>query len=77
MVSDQPAGAHLSLGAARPSDFDPVAGSLAALEDPALIADIESRLADAMRQAVGVDHPDELWDGLPDYVDARGSSICG
>lgn len=62
----------LSLGAARPSDFDPVAGSLAALEDPALIADIELRLADAMRQAVGVDHPDELWDGLPDYVDAPG-----
>ncbi|MFN8124950.1 MAG: aldo/keto reductase [Candidatus Nanopelagicales bacterium] len=62
----------LSLGAARPSDFDPVPDSLAALADPQLLAGIEERLAEAMREAVGVDHPDELWAGLPDFVDAPG-----
>lgn len=62
----------LSIGAARASDFDPVADSLTALSDRDTMAQIEQRLAAAMRQAVGVDHPDELWDGLPDYVDAPG-----
>ena len=62
----------LSLGAARPSDFDPVAASLEALSDPDLLVQIEGRLADAMRQATGVAHPDELTQGLPDFEDAPG-----
>lgn len=62
----------LSLGAARPSDFDPVAPSLAAMDHPEVLAEVERRLATAMRETVGVDHPDELMRGLPDFVDAPG-----
>lgn len=62
----------LSLGAARPSDFDPVEASLAALEQPDLLAEVETRLAAAMTAATGVAHPDELAVGLPDFVDAPG-----
>lgn len=67
-----PAVHTLSIGAARPSDFDHVAASLAAMDDPDELTRIEAALARAMRAAVGVDHPDELWQGLPDYVDAPG-----
>ena len=62
----------LSLGAARPSDFNPVPDSLAALEHPELLAAIEQRLHAAMRDVTGVDHPDELWQGLPDFAVAPG-----
>lgn len=62
----------LSIGAARPSDFDPVGPSLAAMEQPDLLAGIEGRLSAAMLEATGVHHPDELWQGLPDFVDAPG-----
>lgn len=62
----------LSLGAARPSDFDPIEESLAALQQPELLAQIDARLSQAMRDATGVDHPDQLWDGLPDFAEAPG-----
>lgn len=62
----------LSLGAARPSDFDPVPQSLTALSQPEVLAGIEDRLAAAMREATGVGHPDELLAGLPEYEDAPG-----
>lgn len=62
----------LSLGAARPTDFDPVDDSLAALAQPDTLTRIEQRLQAAMREATGVDHPDELWQGLPDFVQAPG-----
>ena len=62
----------LSVGAARPSDFDPVAPSLTALSQPEVVSAIEDRLAVAMRDATGVGHPDELLVGLPEYEDAPG-----
>lgn len=62
----------LSIGAARPTDFDPVEESLSALEQPELMAQVQSRLAAAMQEAVGVAHPDELTVGLPDFADAPG-----
>lgn len=62
----------LSLGAARPSDFDLVAQSLAAAEQPELLAGIEARLHAAMTEAVGVGHPDDLTAGLPAWSQVSG-----
>lgn len=67
-----PAVHTLSLGAARPSDFDPVPDSLAALEAPEVITGVEQRLADAMQEVIGVRHPDDLLVGLPEYDEAPG-----
>ncbi len=62
----------LSIGAARPSDFAPIADSLTALADPAVVGEVAERLADAMRAATGVAHPDELTEGLPEFSEAPG-----
>lgn len=63
----------LSLGAARPSDFDE---HLKVLEHYDLmeqtIAPIEERLRTEMRQTLGEDWCQNWWRGLPEYVEVPG-----
>jgi uncharacterized protein len=58
----------LSVGAARPSDFDLHMQALSLFDRAQeLIGPIEQRLRNAMREATGVDHPEAMGRGMPDY----------
>lgn len=60
----------LSVGAARPSDFDAHVAALAHYERAAeTVAPIERRLRAEMTRALGADWWAGLWRGLPNYVD--------
>lgn len=62
----------LSLGAAKPSDYDLHLSAVEKLDQAeALLPAIEEKLAAAMRQATGVDHPEAMsWAGVPEHDDA-------
>lgn len=63
----------LSVGAARPSDFDLHMQALSLFERAKeLIGPVEDRLRKAMRQATGVDHPEEMGLGMPDHKEVPG-----
>ena len=63
----------LSLGAARPSDFDEHVAGLAHYETAAdTVAPIERRLRDELIRAHGADWMQRWWSGLPEYVDVPG-----
>ena len=56
----------LSVGAARPGDFDLHMRALSLFDRAEeLLGPIEQRLAKAMRQATGVDHPEDMGRGMP------------
>lgn len=59
----------LSLGAARPSDYDLHLSALEKTDQAdALLPAIDAKLAAAMRDATGVDHPEAMsWDGVPEH----------
>jgi predicted aldo/keto reductase-like oxidoreductase len=63
----------LSLGAARPSDFD-LHMQAVSLMDRAeeLTAPIVEKLSKAMRDATGVSHPEDMAKGMADYTDTPG-----
>jgi len=63
----------LSVGAARPSDFDLHLEAISKLnEADELIGPIEDRLSKAMKQATGVDHPEVMGRGMPDHKEVPG-----
>lgn len=63
----------LSLGAARPSDFDLQVTSLEQMDNAAdLLPPIVSRLRSAMVDAVGADLADRFAEGLPDWENSPG-----
>jgi hypothetical protein len=63
----------LSIGAARPSDFDEHVASLAHYDRAAeVIVPIEQRLRAEMDRVLGADWWPELWRALPNYVDVPG-----
>jgi len=63
----------LSVGAARPSDFDEHVASLAHYDRAAeIVAPIERRLRAEMDHALGADWWMELWRAFPNYVDVPG-----
>lgn len=63
----------LSLGAARPSDFDLQLSALARLEQAGdLMPPIVGRLRKAMTDAVGADLADRFAEGLPDWEQSPG-----
>ncbi|QDU57850.1 aldo/keto reductase [Aeoliella mucimassa] len=63
----------LSLGAARPSDFDLQVSSLPMIEQASsTIAPIVERLDQAMQQAVGADVATRFAEGLPDWEESPG-----
>lgn len=63
----------LSLGAARPSDFDEHVAALAHYHEAAAItAPIEQRLRAEMERVLGRDWCEGWWRGLPPYVDLPG-----
>ena len=63
----------LSIGAARPSDFDEHVAALADYERAgAVVAPIEARLRDEMRSALGDAWWQSLWGDFPNYTDVPG-----
>jgi predicted aldo/keto reductase-like oxidoreductase len=63
----------LSIGAARPSDFDEHVAALAHYDRAAeVIAPIEQRLRAEMDRTLGADWWPELWRAFPNYVDVPG-----
>ncbi len=63
----------LSLGAARPSDFDEHVAALAHYHEAAAItAPIEQRLRTEMERVLGRDWVEGWWKNLPPYVDLPG-----
>jgi len=63
----------LSIGAARPSDFDEHVAVLAGYDHAAeVIAPLEQRLRAEMERALGGDWWASLWRDLPNYVDVPG-----
>jgi predicted aldo/keto reductase-like oxidoreductase len=63
----------LSIGAARPGDFDEHVASLAHYpEAREITAPIESRLREEMQRALGADWCARWSEGLPNYVDVPG-----
>ena len=63
----------LSVGAARPSDFDAHVGALGRLDEaPALLPPIVERLEAAYRQALGADFAARWRVGLPEWTDVPG-----
>lgn len=63
----------LSLGAARPSDFDEHLGIFEHYERAAeTVAPIERRLREEMERVLGADWCRRWWTGLPEYVDVPG-----
>jgi predicted aldo/keto reductase-like oxidoreductase len=63
----------LSLGAARPSDFDEHVAGLAHYEGAAeAIGPIEARLRAEMARVLGADWCERWFEGVPEYVDVPG-----
>jgi predicted aldo/keto reductase-like oxidoreductase len=64
----------LSLGAAKPGDYDLHVRAVEKLDRAGeWLPPIEARLAEAMREATGLDHPEAMsWDGVPEHYDAPG-----
>ena len=63
----------LSCGASRPSDFDEHVQALSLTDrTDELINPILKRLADAMHDATGVRHPEDMSKGMPDYLEVPG-----
>ncbi len=63
----------LSVGAARPSDFDLHMQAVSLMDrTDELIEPILDRLAGAMREATGVEHPEAMGRGMPDYSTVPG-----
>src|SRR5580693_140074 len=63
----------LSVGAARPSDFDEHVASLAHYDRAAeVVAPIEKRLREEMDRALGAEWWTELWRAFPNHVDVPG-----
>ena len=63
----------LSLGAARPGDFDEHAGALQYYDQiEPIVAPIEARLRAAMHETLGEGWCRSWFDGLPEYVDVPG-----
>ena len=60
----------LSIGAARPTDFDEHVAALARYDDiPAVLAPIEQRIRTAMEEALGADWVHGWRNGLPEFLD--------
>ena len=59
----------LSLGSARPSDYDWHVSAIEKFDQAdQLVPAIEARLSAAMREAAGVDHPEDMsWQGIPEH----------
>lgn len=63
----------LSLGAARPSDYDLHLEAVSLMDRTAeLVPPIEQRLAALMRERTGLDHPEAMNAGLPEPEDTPG-----
>lgn len=63
----------LSIGAARPEDFDEHVAALEYYERAAeVIAPIEKRLRDEMSAVLGSDWCDGWWRGVPEYTESPG-----
>ena len=63
----------LSLGAAKPSDFDEHIAGLAHYEQAGTtVAPIERRLRDELQRLHGADWMQRWWAGLPEYTDVPG-----
>ena len=63
----------LSVGAARPSDFDEHVQALSLTDrTDELVNPILDRLADAMHEATGVRHPEDMNKGMPEHTDVPG-----
>ena len=63
----------LSLGAARPSDFDKHVEAVGLMErTDELVAPIDAKLKEMMRQRTGLDHPEGMNAGLPEPEDTPG-----
>ncbi|MEM1109862.1 MAG: aldo/keto reductase [Planctomycetota bacterium] len=64
----------LSLGAAKPSDYDLHISAIEKIgQTEQLLPGVEAKLAAAMREVTGVDHPEGMsWDGVPEHHDAPG-----
>ncbi|MEM9753418.1 MAG: aldo/keto reductase [Planctomycetota bacterium] len=64
----------LSLGAAKPSDYDMHLSALAKMEQAAEhLPGIEARLEAAMKDAIGFTHPEGMsWNGVPEHYDTPG-----
>ncbi|MEL7089181.1 MAG: aldo/keto reductase, partial [Planctomycetota bacterium] len=61
----------LSLGAAKPGDYDLHLSALEKVDQAGtLLPEIDARLCEAMRRATGVDHPEDMsWAGVPEHYD--------
>lgn len=63
----------LSVGAARPSDFDLHIQAISMMDRAEELAGpIVDKLSAAMREATGVDHPEDMGKGMPDYTRVPG-----
>ncbi|MEM9419177.1 MAG: aldo/keto reductase [Planctomycetota bacterium] len=64
----------LSLGAAKPSDYDLHLSAIDKIDQTdELVPPIEAKLEAAMREIVGVTHPEAMsWTGVPEHHDAPG-----
>ena len=64
----RPEVATISVGAARPADFDAHIGAIARMaEDSVLLPEIDLRCRQAMLTATGHERPEELWSRLPPW----------
>ncbi len=69
----QPKVHTISVGAARPSDFDLHMQAVSLLNEAEQhINPIIQRLTQAMRDATGVDHPEAMGKGMPQYTEIPG-----
>jgi predicted aldo/keto reductase-like oxidoreductase len=63
----------LSIGAARPSDFDEHIAALEFYDRAAeVVAPVEKRLREEMESALGADWCGGWWQGIPEYTDTPG-----
>ncbi len=62
----------ISVGAARPTDFDLHLDGLARLDQLSLITDIAGRWHRAMEEATGQPRPDALWKKFPSWEETPG-----
>lgn len=70
----------LSIGAARPSDFDEHLKALPLFESgeyKTLLPAIEKKLSNAMKEVMGIEHPEQMFAGLPEHEVAPGNMNIG
>lgn len=69
----------LSIGVARPSDFDEIVAAASRFADDATLAAVraaETRLRARAREKLGDEWADGWWKGLPDLRDARARGVA-